>query len=51
MSIPVISTSLNPASRSRVMAKQAVVDRQAAGVAMNWLNLQDTLLGPILNQH
>ncbi len=41
MSILVISTSLNPASRSRVMARQAVADLQAAGVATDWLDLQD----------
>lgn len=41
MSILVISTSLNPGSRSRVMARQAVADLQTAGIATDWLDLQD----------
>jgi FMN reductase len=44
MSILVISTSLNPGSRSRVMAKQAVADLQISGVATDWLDLQDSSL-------
>ena len=41
MSILVISTSLNPGSRSRVMAKEAVSDLQAAGIQTDWLDLQE----------
>lgn len=41
MSILVISTSLNPGSRSRVMARQAVADLDAAGVGTDWLDLQE----------
>ena len=44
MSILVISTSLNPGSRSRVMARQSVADLQAAGVQTDWLDLQETPL-------
>ena len=44
MSILVISTSLNPGSRSRIMAKQAIADLQAAGVETDFLDLQDVPL-------
>ncbi|MFG0248212.1 MAG: NADPH-dependent FMN reductase [Phycisphaeraceae bacterium JB051] len=44
MSILVISTSLNPGSRSRIMAKQAIADLQAAGVETDFLDLQEVSL-------
>ncbi len=44
MSILVISTSLNPGSRSRIMAKQAIADLQAADIETDYLDLQDISL-------
>ncbi|MBN4060890.1 NAD(P)H-dependent oxidoreductase [bacterium AH-315-I18] len=44
MSILVISTSLNPSSKSRLMARQALADLQAQGIETNWLDLQDNPL-------
>ena len=40
----VISASLNPASRSRIMARAAVEDLRTLGREPTWLDLQDTPL-------
>jgi FMN reductase len=44
MSILVISTSLNPGSRSRIMAQQAITDLQAADIETDYLDLQEVSL-------
>lgn len=40
MSIAILSTSLNPASRSRVLAREAEAHLKAQGVAVDFIDLQ-----------
>lgn len=42
----VLSCSLDPGSRSRIMARRAGVALEAAGQAVDWLDLQETPLPP-----
>jgi FMN reductase len=44
MSYLVISTSLNPNSRSRIMAQEAIRQLSAQGVETEWLDLTETTL-------